>query len=297
MNGILLVDKPQGWTSMDVCAKLRGALGEKRVGHSGTLDPMATGLLVVFLGRATRAVEFAEADEKSYEAVLRLGIVTDTQDTTGMVLETHDAEVTDAQFEAALAAFRGELEQLPPMYSAIKVDGQPLYKAARKGGEVERKARRVTVYALERRGGTLPDANLFVRCSKGTYIRTLCHDIGAVLGCGGAMAALRRTAAGPFRIEDAHTLEDILCAADAGGAESLLLPTDMLFAARPALTLPKARPLPLSTGQEKTVRNGGSFTCRLPEGRYRLYARNGEFLALGEVRRGTMRTVKSFFEV
>ena len=289
MNGILLVDKPQGWTSMDVCAKLRGALGEKRVGHSGTLDPMATGLLVVFLGRATRAVEFAEADEKSYEAVLRLGIVTDTQDTTGMVLETHAAEVTDAQFEAALAAFRGELEQLPPMYSAIKVDGQPLYKAARKGGEVERKARRITVYALERRGGTLPDANLFVRCSKGTYIRTLCHDIGAVLGCGGAMAALRRTAAGPFRIEDAHTLEDILAAAERKNIAPWLLPVETLF--------PKARPLPLSTGQEKTVRNGGSFTCRLPEGRYRLYARNGEFLALGEVRRGTMRTVKSFFEV
>ena len=153
MYGILLMDKPSGWTSMDVCAKLRGALREKRVGHSGTLDPMATGLLVVFLGRATRAVEFAEADEKSYEAVLRLGIVTDTQDTTGTVLETHSAaEVTQEALDAVLARFTGEQTQVPPMYSALKVDGKPLYKLARKGGTVERKPRRITVFSMERTG-------------------------------------------------------------------------------------------------------------------------------------------------
>ena len=289
MNGILLVDKPADWTSMDVCAKLRGAVGEKRVGHSGTLDPMATGLLVVFLGRATRAVEFAEADEKSYEATLRLGVVTDTQDTTGTVLESHPVAVTEDALEAALARFRGEIEQLPPMYSAIKIDGQPLYKAARKGGEVERPKRRITIYALERRGGELPEAALYVRCSKGTYIRALCHDIGKALGCGGAMAALRRTAAGPFRLQDAHTLDEILAAAEEGSLARWLLPVDTLF--------PEAKRVLLSVSQEKTVRNGGSYTCRLPERRYRLYAQNGEFLALGELRRGKMETIKSFFEV
>ena len=289
MNGILLIDKPAGWTSMDVCAKLRGALREKRVGHSGTLDPMATGLLVVFLGRATRAVEFAEADEKTYEAGLRLGIVTDTQDTTGETLESHEVDITIEQLDAVLDRFRGEIDQIPPMYSAIKVAGQPLYKVARKGGEVERKPRRITIYELERTGGDGVDITLRARCSKGTYIRTLCHDIGAALGCGGAMSALRRTAAGPFSLQDAHTLKEVLAAAEAGTVGEWLLPVETLF--------PDARPVTLAPHQEKAVRNGAGYTCRLPEGRYLLYARNGEFLALAQLRRGTMGIIKSFFEV
>ncbi|MBR1660225.1 MAG: tRNA pseudouridine(55) synthase TruB [Oscillospiraceae bacterium] len=289
MNGILLIDQPAGWTSMDVCAKLRGAFHEKRVGHSGTLDPMATGLLVVFLGRATRAVEFAEADGKTYEAGLRLGVTTDTQDLTGEVLAEREVRTTDAELEAALARFRGEIEQTPPMYSAVKIGGKPLYKIARKGGEVERKPRKITIYELERRGGTIPEVLLRVRCSKGTYIRTLCHDVGELLGCGGTMSALRRTAAGPFSLEEAHTLDEVLEAAENAAAERWLLPVERLF--------PDARKITLTPGQEKTVRNGGGYTCRLPEGRCRLYAQSGEFLALAELRRGTMQPIKSFFEV
>ena len=290
MNGILLIDKPADWTSMDVCAKLRGAFREKRVGHSGTLDPMATGLLVVFLGRATRAVEFAEADEKTYEATLRLGVVTDTQDTTGTVLETHPVHVTEAELDAALTKFRGEIEQIPPMYSAIKVEGTPLYKLARKGGEVERKPRKITIHELERHGGIEGgEVRLRVRCSKGTYIRTLCHDIGAALGCGGAMSALRRTHAGPFDLSAAHTLAEAVAAAEQGRAEDVLLPLDTLFA--------DARPVKLSPEQEKAVRNGGDYTCRLREGRYRLYAQNGEFLAIAKLSAGKMRICKSIFAV
>lgn len=289
MNGILLIDKPAGWTSMDVCAKLRGAFGEKRVGHSGTLDPMATGLLVVFLGRATRAVEFAEADEKTYEAAIRLGLTTDTQDTTGTALSSCEVNITNEQFDAALEGFRGDILQLPPMYSAIKVDGKPLYKVARKGGEVERQPRRVTVYRLERTGTYEGDITLSVCCSKGTYIRTICHDIGAALGCGGAMSALRRTAAGPFSVENAHALDAVLAAAERGEAEKLLLPVETLF--------PGARTLKLSPVQEKAVRNGAGFTCRLSETRYLLYAQDGEFLALGRARAGKMEIVKSFYAV
>ena len=196
MNGILLVDKPEGWTSHDVVAKLRGVLGERRMGHSGTLDPMATGLLIVFAGRATRAVSFSESEEKCYQARLRLGMETDTQDITGTVLRTCPQRVTRAELEAVLPRFRGEIEQVPPMYSAIKVGGQKLYEIARKGGEVARKPRSICIHELTVAGEADGDFLLNVRCSKGTYIRTLCHDIGAALGCGGVMSALRRTAVG-----------------------------------------------------------------------------------------------------
>ena len=195
-NGIIIIDKPAGWTSMDVCAKLRGIFHEKRVGHAGTLDPMATGVLPVFLGRATRAVEFAEQTGKEYLAGLRLGLVTDTQDVTGRVLEERPVTCAPAEVEAALAAFRGEITQIPPMYSALKRDGKKLYELARAGKEVERAPRPVTIHALEVVEQTGPNCyTLRVRCSKGTYVRTLCHDIGAALGCGGCMSALRRTEA------------------------------------------------------------------------------------------------------
>jgi len=193
LGGVLVVDKPAGWTSMDVCAKLRGVFHQKRVGHGGTLDPMATGVLPVFLGRATRAVEYVTEGEKEYIAALRLGLITDTQDTTGTILEEREATVTGEQLEAVLARFTGEIEQLPPMYSAIKVQGKKLYELARKGIEVERKPRPVTIRTLEAVGRSDEgDVTLRVVCSKGTYVRTLCHDIGQTLGCGGCMAALRR---------------------------------------------------------------------------------------------------------
>ena len=285
-NGILIVDKPAGWTSQDVAAKLRGVFHERRIGHSGTLDPMATGVLVLFVGRATRAVEFAESDSKEYLAGLRLGLVTNTQDTSGETLETHPAAVTREELDAALDAFRGDISQIPPMYSAIKIGGKKLYELARAGQEVARPARAITIHALELLSCAPPDFTLRVHCSKGTYVRTLCHDLGAALGTGGCMAALRRTAAGAYTAAQAVPLADILVHP---APESLLLPVDTLFAAHPALTLTPA--------QEKCCRNGASFTLRFTPGRYRLYAESGEFLALGEVRDGRMETVKSFFAI
>ena len=289
MNGILLVDKPADWTSMDVCAKLRGALHEKKVGHAGTLDPMATGLLTVFLGRASRAAEFAEAQDKTYEAALRLGLVTDTQDSSGRVLESHPADCSPEELEAVLPRFRGEISQIPPMYSAIKIKGQKLYQLARKGREVERPARRVTIHELRCLGRREGDFLLRIRCSKGTYIRSLCHDIGQALGCGGVMSALRRTEAGDFSVEQARSLPDILAAAEQGRAQELLLGVDTLFADRPALKL--------SEGQAGAVRCGRWFSFPGAAGEYRLYAPDGEFLALGRVGDGKLTTVKSFFKI
>lgn len=289
MNGILLIDKPADWTSNDVVVKLKGVLHERRIGHSGTLDPMATGLLVVFVGRATRAVEFAEAHSKRYLASLRLGITTDTQDITGKVLETHPADLSQTELETALESFRGEIDQLPPMYSAIKVKGKKLYDIARKGGEAERKTRRITVSALELSGHDGEDWRLDISCSKGTYIRTLCHDIGAKLGCGGCMSALRRVRAGVFDVSEAHTLEEVISAAQQGRAETLLLPTDALFS--------DIRKYTASANQEQRIRVGASFSTELPDGEYRVYSQTGEFLALSKAEEGTLTTVKSFFEV
>ena len=229
-NGILVIDKPEGWTSMDVCAKLRGMLHEKRVGHAGTLDPMATGVLPVFVGRATRAVEFASESDKEYIAGLKLGVITNTQDTTGEVLEERPVQVDHHQLWNALAQFQGDILQVPPMYSAIKRNGKKLYELARKGQEVERAPRKVSIRALGVLDEDRPDAppqpgradyTLRVRCSKGTYVRTLCHDIGQVLGCGGCMSSLRRTEAAGFTLAEAVTLEAVQASADPAG---LLLP-------------------------------------------------------------------------
>ena len=287
-NGILIIDKPQDWTSMDVCAKLRRVLGERRIGHAGTLDPMATGVLPVFVGRATRAVEFASEGEKEYLAGLRLGQVTDTQDTTGTVLEAHPVDVTLEALEAALESFRGDIQQIPPMYSAIKIQGKKLYELARKGREVERPPRNITIHALtveEQVSGT--DFLIRVRCSKGTYVRTLCHDIGRALGCGGTMFSLRRTMAAGFTLAQSHPLPEVLEHPDPA---SLLTPVDAYFSGRPELRL---RP-----DAEKKVRNGVSFPLPGAEdGEYRVYGAKGEFLALSRVERGTLRTIKSFFEV
>ena len=207
-NGIIVIDKPQDWTSHDVVAKVRGILRERRVGHAGTLDPMATGVLPVFVGRATRAVEFAAESRKEYVAGLRLGVVTDTQDSTGTVLDRRPAAAGRADMEAALAGFRGEILQIPPMYSALKRDGKKLYELARQGKEVEREPRPITIYALELLEQTGEEEYLLrVECSKGTYVRTLCHDLGAALGCGGCMCSLRRTRAAGFGLDRAVTLE------------------------------------------------------------------------------------------
>ena len=210
MDGILLVDKPSDWTSMDVCAHLRGVLHERHIGHTGTLDPNATGLLVVLTGKGTKAAKYAENDTKEYVARLRLGIRTDTQDIWGNTLETCGCNCSREEMEAVLSAFRGPIQQVPPMYSAIKTRGKKLYEIARRGGDVEREPRPVTIHRLEL---LEPDENgdwgLIVACSKGTYIRTLCADIGDALGAGACMSALRRVRCGDFSIEEAHTLEAI----------------------------------------------------------------------------------------
>ena len=287
MSGILLVDKPAGWTSHDVVGRLRRMTGQRRIGHSGTLDPMATGLLVVFLGRATRAVEFAEGHDKAYTALLRPGVVTDTLDTTGAVLATSPERPTRSELETALGAFRGEIEQLPPMYSALKHNGKKLYEIARAGGEVERKPRPVTIYRLECTGERDGDFVLEVECSKGTYIRTLCDDIGRALGCGACMSGLRRTRAGGFDVRDALTIEEI----ERRGAENCLLPVDALFAGRPVVLLKDAR-------AEKALRNGMDVRFDADfAGECRVYAESGEFLALCRAEGGALKTIKSFFEV
>ena len=286
MNGIVIVDKPAGWTSQDVTARLRRVFNTRRIGHGGTLDPMATGVLPVFVGRATRGVEFFEHAEKSYEAVLRLGITTDTEDITGTVLQCREANITRETLEAALEAFRGEILQVPPMYSALKVDGQKLCDLARKGREVERKPRPITIHELELLNLEGSLARLRVRCSKGTYIRTLCKDIGEALGCGGCMEALRRTSAGEYTIDEAVPLETLLTAENPG---EYLRDVDTMFRSCPAVIL--------TPNQEKRCRCGNSFSLRLPEGTYRAYSQAGEFLMLAKVEDGVMSTIKSFFEV
>ncbi len=288
-TGIIIIDKPQGWTSQDVTARLRRVFNTKRIGHGGTLDPMATGVLPVFVGRATRGVEFFEHAQKEYIATLRLGLLTDTEDTSGEVLETRPVTVTKEDVLKALEGFRGKQTQIPPMYSAVKIGGKKLYELARKGETVERQPREIEIFALELLEHHENDYALRVICSKGTYIRTLCKDIGLALGCGGCMAALRRSAAGAYTLKDAIPLRNLLDRKDRGeDVEKLLLPMDSMFTQHP--------PVELTPNQGKACRNGGRFSTPLPEGTYRLY-QQGEFLALGKVENGVMSTIKSFFEV
>lgn len=235
-DGVLLIHKPIGITSFDVVAKVRRLFGTKQVGHTGTLDPMAEGLLGVLVGRAVKASEFLTEKDKEYVAGLRLGITTDTEDTTGKILtETNDIPDRETVIETA-KSFIGEVMQIPPMYSALKVDGKKLVDLAREGIVIERKARPITVYELDIDGDGR-DYTMRVACSKGTYIRTLCADIGAKLGCGGAMSALKRTKAGVFSLEDAYTLDE-LAEMTPEEREKTLLPTELLFSDWEKVTLP-----------------------------------------------------------
>lgn len=286
MNGIVIVDKPQGWTSQDVTARLRRVYATRRIGHGGTLDPMATGVLPVFVGRATRGVEFFEHAEKTYETLLLLGRTTDTQDVTGTVLAEKTVRLSPADIEEVLPRFRGDILQVPPMYSALKVNGKKLYELARKGQEVERQPRPITIFELTNLGFDGTRLSLRVKCSKGTYIRTLCQDIGEALGCGGCMEALRRVRAGEYGIEDAVPLEKLL---ESETPERYLRSLDTMFAHCPAVTL--------TANQEKRCRNGNPFSSPLPQGTYRAYSQSGEFLMLAKVEDGVMTTIKSFFEV
>ena len=295
MNGILVMNKPQGFTSFDVIGKLRGILKMRRLGHTGTLDPMAEGVLPVLIGTAAKACDILPDETKAYRAGFRLGTVTDTQDSTGNVLETHDADVTEAELLAVLPQFTGEIRQIPPMYSAVQINGKRLYELAREGKEIERPARTVTVHGI-----TLTEfapaaqcGTLEIVCGKGTYVRTVIHDLGRTLGCGGCMTSLVRTAACGFTLADAHTFDEVQQAADSGTLESLIVPADRLFTALPAVTLSEA--------QTRLYKNGVRLDLNRVRGisaetvRYRVYGCDGSFFGLADADReeGCLRIYKN----
>lgn len=236
-SGIINVYKEAGYTSFDVVARLRGILKIRKIGHTGTLDPAAVGVLPVCVGRATKVVDLLTDKDKEYETAMLLGVETDTQDMTGRVLSSREADLSEDQVEEVIQSYVGEIFQIPPMYSALKVNGQKLCDLARKGVEVERKPRKVTIYGIEILAMDLPRVTMRVQCSRGTYIRTLCHDIGQTLGCGGAMESLTRTRVADFGLEDAHTIDEIQTMAQEGALDRILLPVDRLFLAAPAFSV------------------------------------------------------------
>jgi len=278
-NGILPVDKPEGFTSFDVIAKLRGMFQTRRIGHAGTLDPGATGVLLLFFGGTTRFINFLPNHDKRYTAVLRLGVVTDTQDMSGRVLETRPVSAGRAEVEQALQSFLGEQRQIPPMYSAVQKDGRRLYELARQGVEVEREPRTVTIHHIALLDAS-PDEGLYtldISCSAGTYIRTLCHDLGQKLGCGGAMASLRRTWACGFSLDSCCTLEELQALADAGRLSEALLPLETAFGQLPRLQLNgRASSLFLNGARLSLERLGLTGE----EGRMAVYDAQGRFLGL-----------------
>lgn len=239
MDGLLNVYKEKGYTSHDVVAKLRGILHQKKIGHTGTLDPDATGVLPVCLGKATKVCELLADKDKCYQAVLQLGVTTDTQDLSGTVLTQKPFSLEEQAVCEAVQSFVGPYDQVPPMYSAIKINGKKLYELAREGKEVERKARRVQIHEIQIRSMDLQKGQVVmdVTCSKGTYIRTLCHDIGAKLGCGGAMAELVRTRVGTFRIADAYSLDEIEAFVENDSIGGYVLPVDCLFEVLPKIVI------------------------------------------------------------
>ncbi len=283
MQGIAVVDKPQGWTSHDVVAKMRGILGTRAIGHAGTLDPMATGVLPLLVGKATRALEDLP-DGKAYTATVRFGLQTDTQDITGTTLATSDLRPTRQQLLDLLPRFTGALKQIPPMYSAVKINGQRLYKAARAGKDIERPARDIVIERLQLLDFSADEAVLDVACSGGTYVRTLCHDIGEALGCYATLAALRRTAACGYTLQQAHTLEQWQQA-----EKPPLLPTDSVYGHLPPLTV--------DDRAVQKLRNGAAVPVpATPDGRVRVYALDSTFLMVGLVADGQLKVAKGFME-
>lgn len=280
INGILNVYKEKGYTSHDVVAKLRGIVGQKKIGHTGTLDPDATGVLPVCLGKATKVCDLLTDKDKTYEAVLLLGKETDTQDTTGEVLKEHPVEMSEGEVRKAIQSFLGEYSQIPPMYSALKVNGKKLCDLARSGIEVERKGRNVTVFQIDILEMELPRVTMRVHCSKGTYIRTLCHDIGKSLGCGGCMESLKRIQSADFTIDTAWTLSQIQEKRDAGQLEEILYPTDYVFSSLEKGTVKRQ--------YEKILYNGNRIATNFflaeppPKGEenIRIYDESGQFIGV-----------------
>lgn len=298
LNGVINIYKEKGYTSHDVVARLRGIVRQRRIGHTGTLDPDATGVLPVCLGSATKLCDMLTDWDKEYAAGLRLGLVTDTQDIWGNILKERPADVTEEQARSAILSFVGGYAQLPPMYSALKVDGKRLYELAREGKEVERKPRNIIIHELEILSMQLPEISLRVVCSKGTYIRTLCHDIGEKLGCGAVMSRLERTRTGSFTLEGAHKLDEIESLYKQGRIEEVLLPVDEMFG-----ELAEVHVVDTAT---KLVENGNSFLLsRIRERRLfdegeevRVYDMTGRFYGIYTFRRGEGRFVprKMFLE-
>lgn len=252
INGVLNIYKEKGFTSHDVVAKLRGIVKQKKIGHTGTLDPDAEGVLPVCLGKATKLCDMLTDKSKVYEAVLLLGKTTDTQDITGTILEERDTkELTEEQVSACIQRFIGEQDQIPPMYSALKVNGKKLYELAREGIEVERKARRITIFEIEILEINLPRVRMQVHCSKGTYIRTLCHDIGNALGCGGCMESLLRTKVSRFELKDSLRLEEIAALQQDGRLDSVLISIDEMFS--------HLKDIVIDSVQERLIYNGNAF--------------------------------------
>ena len=299
-NGILNINKPEGWTSQDVVAKLRGRLHIRRVGHTGTLDPMATGVLPVCLGKATRIIEYYDDDFKTYEAEMKLGMVTDTLDITGTVLETKPVDVSEEDVIQAIDSFRGWITPIPPKYSALKVNGKPLYKYAREGVEVEIKSRKIYVEDIQPVEVNLRENRILFRvtCSKGTYIRTICDDIGKKLGCGGTMTALQRTQSGCFRVEDARTLSEILEMTDEE-LERCVIPMEETLVHLGRIELKSMESVPfyyngreIDTGYVNVLASP-AVPEALQEGsrlgdKYRVYDPEGKFLGISSLRENTL---------
>ena len=281
VDGVVLINKPQGITSHDVVSRIRRFYGTRKVGHTGTLDPLATGVMAVLIGRATKAADFILAEDKSYVAKMRLGLRTDTLDITGEVLEKSEDIPTEEKFASALEGFRGKILQVPPMYSALKVDGQKLCDLARRGAVVERQARGIEIYSLGYEKISEGEYRLFVDCSKGTYIRSLCDDIGNALGCGATMTSLERTASGNFKLENSYTLEQIEQMTEEEKQE-IVLPTEDLFAQYPAVRLSEFFARLAASGNEiyqKKIKTEYNI-----EQYIRLYDNKGVFFAIGQVR-------------
>ena len=277
MNGIIVIRKEKGYTSHDVVAKLRGILHMKKIGHTGTLDPEAEGVLPVALGKGTRLVELLTEKEKTYEAVMRLGVSTDTQDMTGTVLKEKEVSVTEEEIKNAASSFIGEQLQVPPMYSALKVNGKKLYELAREGKEVERKARPVHFYQIEILEIHLPLVKMRVSCSKGTYIRTLCHDMGEKLGCGGAMEALLRTKSGDFTLEQSMTLQETEEAVKSGTIEEKIISIEEVLSSYPAAYAEKEGDRLLANGNPL---HEGLVKVDVREGWVRMYRSSGVFTGI-----------------
>lgn len=284
MDGVIIIDKPQGKTSHDIVALVRRIFNTRRVGHTGTLDPMATGVLPICVGNATKAADMLTAADKRYTAELELGKKSDTLDSTGEILQTSDVNVSEKEIREIIMGFVGEQEQLPPMYSAIKKNGKKLYELAREGVEIEREPRKINIFSIDITEINMPFVKIDVHCSKGTYIRSLCDDIGTRAGCGAVMTSLRRTASGVFNIDDAYTIDELENASD-----KMLLSTDSLFS-----DLPEIR---LNEKQERSIVNGVRMTWRNgTEGEtYRVYGHDGRFLCISRLTDMRLVLVKAFW--